>query len=237
MVISLKVSKIKKSFKEKTVLKDISFQIKDSEILGIIGRSGCGKSTLLKILAGYYEADKGDVLLNQSSILKDIQLLRKMIGYTTQDNSFYEKLSVFENMKYYANLYGVSLKVQKHRINEILTEVGLINHKKKLAENISGGMKRRLDFAISLIHHPHILILDEPTAGLDPLLIDQFWKIVTKVVKHERKIAIVTSHILPEIEKYCTKVAVIDQGKIVKMFDKKHIKDLESKFRRIVGEK
>jgi len=235
VVVSLEVVGLKKSFKDKLILKDINFKVGGSEILGIIGKSGCGKTTLLKILAGYYKQDKGKIVLNTSDISKNIKLLRKLVGYTTQENSFYEKLSILENMRYYSNLYDVSFKERKKRIDDILEQVNLLGHKKKLAENISGGMKRRLDFAISLIHNPSILILDEPTTGLDPLLIDQFWQIVKEVVKEENKMAIVSSHILSEIEKYCTKIAIMDQGKIIKVFDKKKVKNLESEFRKLLG--
>src|SRR3989344_748490 len=101
MAISLKINKIKKSFRNNVVLKDINLDAKGSDIIGLVGKSGCGKSTLLKILVGYYKPDKGEILLNNKNISKSIIKLRKMVGYTTQENSFYEKLSVIENMRYY----------------------------------------------------------------------------------------------------------------------------------------
>lgn len=237
MVEVLKISRVKKSFKEKIVLKEINLEVKGSEIVGLIGKSGCGKSTLLKILVGYYKPDEGDIFLDNNKISKNIMVLRAMVGYTTQENSFYEKLSVIENMRYYANLYGISHKTREQRITHLLTQVGLLEHKKTLGENLSGGMKRRLDFAISLIHNPDIMILDEPTTGLDPLLSDQFWKIVKQVVSDEKKIVIMSSHILSEIEKHCTKTAVIDDGHIIKILDKANMKGLEDKFRKLVGNK
>jgi ABC-2 type transport system ATP-binding protein len=230
----ISIKDIKKSFSGKIILKNITLDAKELDIIGLIGKSGCGKSTFLKILVGYYKADSGKIELNGKDISKDSKALRKIVGYTTQDNSFYEKLSVIENMKYYSNIYNVPLKVQETRIKELLTDVGLYEHKDKLAENISGGMKRRLDFAISLVHDPKILVLDEPTVGLDPLLIDQFWNIVQKVVKKDKKIAIISSHILSELEKNSTKAVFMNNGEIIKELEKKDIKDLDKKFREYI---
>lgn len=237
MALSLSIKNVRMSFKKNVVLKDVNLKAKGSDIIGLIGKSGCGKSTLLKILVGYYQPDKGEIKLNGKNVSRDLLGLRKITGYTTQENSFYEKLTVIENMRYYANLYNIPAKTKEERIKNLLAQVGLLENIKTLSEKISGGMKRRLDFAISLIHNPDILILDEPTAGLDPLLIDQFWRIVKEVVAKENKIVIMSSHIIPEIEKYCTKAAVINNGKVIKVFEKKEMKDLEKKFRELVGKK
>lgn len=230
----LSVKNIKKSFSGKTILKDISLSAKELEIIGLIGKSGCGKSTFLKILVGYHKADSGSIEFNGKDVSRNPMILKKIVGYTTQENSFYEKLSVIENMRYYSNIYDVQKDVRESRIKELLTDVGLYEHRDKMAENISGGMKRRLDFAISLVHDPKILILDEPTTGLDPLLIDQFWNIVQKVVKKGKKIAIISSHILPELEKNCTKAIFMNNGEIVKELEKKEITDLDRRFREYI---
>jgi len=234
MAVLLEIKRVKKSFKKNEVLTSINLKAKQRDIIGLVGKSGCGKSTLLKILVGYYKPDAGKIVLNNKNISEDLVGLRNKVGYTTQENSFYEKLNVYENMRYYANLYGLKRKERNIRIRELLEKVGLWRHRKTLAGNISGGMKRRLDFAISLLHNPSILILDEPTAGLDPLLIDQFWKIVKEVVAKENKIVIMSSHILPEIEKYCTKAAVLNEGRIVKILNESEMGNLDNKFRKIV---
>ena len=235
MVLLLGIKNIEMSFKDNLVLNHLNLEARSSDIIGLIGKSGCGKSTLLKILVGYYKPQKGSIVLNDKNVSDSLIELRKITGYTSQENSFYEKLTVIENMRYYANLYNIPLKTREERIKSLLKQVGLFQHKNMLAEKISGGMKRRLDFAISLIHNPDILILDEPTAGLDPLLIDQFWEIVKEVVEKEKKIVIMSSHIISEIEKYCTKAAVMDNGKIKEVFQKKDMKNLEKKFRKIVS--
>lgn len=237
MSISLSIQGVSKSFGSNQVLNKLDLDAKGKDIIGLIGKSGCGKSTLLKILVGYHKPDAGQILLNNKNISEDIMQLRRTVGYTTQENSFYEKLSVVENMNYYANLYQIPEKTKKQRINHLLTQVGLIKHKDTLAGNISGGMKRRLDFAISLIHNPSILILDEPTAGLDPLLIEQFWRLVKEVSSEEDKIVIMSSHILSEIETYCTKAAVVNDGKVIKMIEHSKMTDLEKQFKELLGEK
>lgn len=234
-MVYLKIDNIGKSFGKKQVLKEINLDAKGSEIIGLIGKSGCGKSTFLKILVGYLKPEKGSILLDHKDILSDMREMRKLVGYTTQENSFYDKLSVVENMRYYARLYKVPVKEREQRIKVLLEKVGLWGSKDTLGEKISGGMKRRLDFAISLVHNPSILILDEPTTGLDPLLIDQFWKIVKDISSEQDKIVIMTSHILPEIEEYCTKVAIIDEGKVMKVLHKSDMKGLEHKFRKMMG--
>jgi len=221
----LRFENIYKSFKEKTVIKNLNLTINEGEILALIGRSGCGKSTLMKILIGFHKEDSGKIYYKGKNVSEDINILRKAVGYTTQDNSFYGKLTVYENMQYYSELYGI-----KHaKIHEILESVELHTNKNTLAESMSGGMQRRLDFAISLIHDPDILILDEPTTGLDPMLVEQFWEIVKKV-RDLGKTIIVSSHIFSELQENCTSAAVMDKGSIVKIISVKKDKDLYKEF-------
>jgi ABC-2 type transport system ATP-binding protein len=228
-LVSLK--NISKSFGKKKILKDVSLDIYPGEILGLVGRSGCGKSTLIKILVGYYIPDKGNILFNNLDITKNFNEVKEKVGYTTQENSFYEKLTVYENMVYYANLYNLNKKERKHRINELLNAVKLHESKDTLAGSISGGMKRRLDFAISLIHAPQLVILDEPTTGLDPVLVENFWEIVTEIVKKQKIAVLVSSHLLSEVKAYCQKAAFMSEGKINHILSIKKDTNLESKFK------
>ncbi|MFH0876539.1 MAG: ABC transporter ATP-binding protein [archaeon] len=207
---------ITKSFGKNKVLDGISLSIEKGEIFGLIGPSGCGKSTLMKIILGILQADSGTISIEGENLSKNTSKIKKLVGYTTQENSFYEKLTIAENMKYYSNLYGLYPK--EDYIDNILKDVELLKHKKSLAGNISGGMKRRLDFAISLIHDPKILILDEPTTGLDPLLVEQFWAVVQKTAA-KGKTVIVTSHIFSEIDANVNKVGIMNKGKFAKIID------------------
>lgn len=205
----LSVNNIKKQFGDKKIINDLSLELKKGQITALIGRSGCGKSTLIKILVGFYSKDSGNIKFEG----EEITSTKGIVGYTTQENSFYEKLSLSENMEYYANLYNV---IDKSIINSLLKAVKLNEAKDNLAGNISGGMKRRLDFALSLIHKPKFVILDEPTTGLDPVLVEEFWKIVTDIVKEQNIAVLVTTHILDEVKNHCDYYAIMHKGKIVK---------------------
>ncbi len=212
----LEVSTLRKAFNKKVILDTLSFSLAQGEVVALLGRSGCGKSTLIKILVGYYQADAGSIHFEGKQASDSPLNMRQYVGYTTQDNSFYEKLTLEENMKYYAQLYHVPSKEAAKRSQELLQAVGLWDHHKTLAGNLSGGMKRRLDFAISLIHKPRLVILDEPTTGLDPFLIEAFWEIVTSLAHKEKLGILVSSHHLAEVQKYCTRLIVLKQGKISK---------------------
>ena len=213
----IRLQNISKSFASTPVLKDISLEIVPGEILALLGRSGCGKSTLIKILVGYHAPSSGKVFFKEQDITKNFTQVREQVGYVTQDNSFYEKLTVLENMYYYGNLYTVPTKELKERTQNLLKAIKLEHAQNTLAGDISGGMKRRLDFAISLLHDPTIVVLDEPTTGLDPLLVEEFWKIVTTIVKERHIAVLVSSHLLTEVEQHCSKAAFLKQGHITKL--------------------
>ncbi|MBU0756756.1 MAG: ABC transporter ATP-binding protein [Nanoarchaeota archaeon] len=214
----IELTNISKSFGRNRILSRLNLTINKGEIYGLIGPSGCGKSTLMKILLGIYEPDSGKISINDRDYTENIAKIRNFVGFTTQENSFYGKLTVYENMRYYANLYSLKRKKMRDHLETILRDVELFSARKTLADNISGGMKRRLDFAISLIHDPDILVLDEPTTGLDPLLVAQFWQVVRKV-QERGKTVLVSSHIFSEIEESCTKVGIMNKGTIVHEID------------------
>ena len=227
---------IKKSFGGRTVLHDVSFEVRKGEILGIIGTSGGGKSTLFKIMLGYYLPDSGDVTFKGGNILQNLKQFKSAVGYTTQDDSFYKKLTVYENMEYYAGLYNLGLKGKKRKehLLSLLEQVQLLQCKDSVVETLSGGTRRRLNFAISLVHNPEILVLDEPTTGLDPQLVKQFWEIIERVRK-QGKTVIVTSHIFPELEEHCNGVVMLHKGRIAAVFDLKDLKKtLQQQFEEVL---
>ena len=161
---SIRDCKVNKSYKKQHVLKDISFEVKNGEIFGLLGPSGAGKTTLIRLMMGMESLDSGSIEIMEN-IVPNIKIIEK-IGYTAQADALYTDLTCEENMKFYCQLYKVPKKIWKERINECLSVVNLQDDGKKIVSKFSGGMKRRLSLAISLIHKPTLLILDEPTVGM-----------------------------------------------------------------------
>jgi ABC-type multidrug transport system ATPase subunit len=230
---------VKKVFGKHAVLKDVSFVVEKGEIIGLAGKSGGGKTTLMRVLMGFYHADGGQILFDGVDVSKDLYHLRQNIGFTTQDNSFYEKLTVFENLEYFGQMYGVDEDTIRERVPILLGLLELSGKEKVLGEDLSGGMKRRLDFAISLIHDPSILILDEPTTGLDPMLREQMWRVI-KNIQAYGKTVIVSTHFFDELESYCDRVVILHLGKIVgmhppKWYAKNYYKDFAKTFSYILS--
>lgn len=228
MIPLLEVKNVTKSYANHPVLRGISLELLPGDIIGLIGRSGAGKTTLLKILVGFEHPDSGKVLFNGRDVTKSYDAIRSRVGYTTQENSFYEKLTVMENMRYFAGLYDAE---NKNEIDRLLVAVDLAKAKDRLAQKLSGGMKRRLDFAISLVHNPELIILDEPTVGLDPILVEQFWQMVVRIANAKEKAIIVSSHILSDIEQWCTSIRMLREGHLSIVDPKKSKRNLGDMFR------
>jgi ABC-2 type transport system ATP-binding protein len=226
----LQVSGIRKSFGKHRVLKEISFDVYDGEILGIIGASGSGKTTLLRIISGYLSPEDGDVQfrydaffkknLSGKPVFKSIfshpKLFKNLFGFASQTPSFYEKLSTTENLHYFGSLYNLNRKALKSNTEVLLTLMDLKHARKTLGGKLSGGMERRLDMACALIHDPEILILDEPTSDLDPVLRNHIWSLVQKINKRGTTI-LLASHHLSEVENFCSRIAIIKDGKLVEL--------------------
>ena len=213
---------IEKSFKKNKVLENLNLSINKGDLIGLIGKSGEGKTTLLRVLIGFYKINNGKIIFKDKDITKKTQLIRDGVGFCTQENSFYPELTIEENLFYYGRLYKIKRKTLKHQVNKLLDLVNLTDHKKTVSNKISGGMKRRLDFAISLIHDPEILILDEPTTGLDPMMRKSIWDLIEKIHK-EGKTVIVSSHLLDFIEDKCNKIGMLSKGQ-VHLFTMAHLK-------------
>ena len=201
---------ITKRFKEKVVLYNINLDVPKGKIFGIIGRSGCGKTTLLNIIIGYLRPSEGRVFYKG----KKLKNVENVFGFASQQSSFYDKLTVEENLRYFGRLYGLKTSIIKNRINELVMIFGLHDALKTQGNNLSKGMQKRLDIACSLIHKPFILILDEPTADLDPILRREVLRIVKRINSLGTTI-IITSHILGEIEYLCDEIAILNNGKLV----------------------
>jgi len=207
-----------KGFNNKAVLENISLTVVPGELLGVIGLSGAGKTTLLNVLVGFARPDKGRVSMKLSNggvatVEKDSNLVKAMFGFSAQTPSYYTKLTVKENLEHFGALYGIPENPLVVRIKELLKFVGLENAPNVIASNLSGGMQKRLDIACALIHEPKILILDEPTADLDPLLRNQMWQLIQNINRKGTTV-IVASHFVDEIEENCSRIAVLANRRI-----------------------
>jgi len=211
---TIKINSVSKSFGKNNVINNVSLNIPKGKILGLVGVSGSGKTTLLKMIVGFYKPTNGSVLLDNKNILYS-KPIRRHFGFGSQENCFYGKLNVEENVRYFAELYGLSDEFVDLRLDSVLNLVGLYSARKTLADNLSTGMKRRLDIACSLIHDPNVVILDEPTEDLDLNLREEILDLIRKINK-EGKTVIMTSHLLEEIENICDNVGILVNGKIAK---------------------
>ena len=215
----IKIENISKSYKNQKVLKEISFNVQKGEIFGLLGPSGAGKTTLIRLIMGMEKSDDGQIILLDKKV-PDKKVIES-IGYTSQADALYTDLSAEENMMFYCRLYKIPKKERNDRIEECLSVVNLNKDKKKIVNNFSGGMKRRLSLAISLIHNPKILVLDEPTVGMDPLLRKQIWQELYRL-KENGVTIIITTHVMDEAA-YCDKLALIRNGRCISVGEPKKI--------------
>lgn len=233
---------VTKTFKKNKVLDEINLSIPENKITGIVGASGEGKSTILKLISSFYRPNSGEILYFRRKIEKDIKNIKKNFGLAIESGSFYEDLTVYENLVHFGRLYKVNHKILKRRINGIVYFVGLDGSKKVLAKNLSLGMKKRLDLACALVHKPSVLILDEPTADLDPLLRNQMLKLIKKINEHKTTV-IFTTQILEEIDMICDKVAIlynekiIEDGSLKSILKKYESRDMDEVFKKIFSKK
>lgn len=231
----IKIEKLSKSFGEQKVLDKIDFNLESGEIVGLIGPSGSGKSTLIKTMLGMEKADEGEALILNYKMPK--REILSNIGYMAQSDALYEMLTGYENLEFFGKMKGVSAKELKKEIEYVAEIVDLTQHLKKLVSNYSGGMKRRLSLAIVLIGSPELLILDEPTVGIDPSLRKNIWKELFK--QRDNGVGIlVTTHVMDEAE-LTDKVGLLLNGDIID-FDtpqqlkvKNNVKTIEEVFLKV----
>ena len=222
----VKVDKINKSYGKKQVLHDVSFEIDEGEILGFIGPNGAGKTTTIKLMTGLQKIDSGEVYINGFNIQTDFEKAIERVGGIIESPDNYQYLSGYDNLMMYARLYP---DVTKKRIDELIEISGLKNRLKDKVSTYSLGMKQRLGIAIALVNDPNVLILDEPTNGLDPEGIKELRDLIKKLSK--KGIAIfISSHNLSELESFITNACIIQNGKIVKTASIDELKKMSESF-------
>lgn len=209
----IEVKSITKKYGSFVAVDNINFEVNDSEIVGFLGPNGAGKSTTMNMITGYIEPTKGKIIVNGYDISKSPLKAKRQIGYMPENVPLYNDLTVNEFVSYMANLKGIKRKNVKQEVDKVLADTGLTNVKHKLIKNISRGYKQRVGLAGALIGNPQILILDEPTVGLDPKQITEIRDLIKKLGKNHT--VILSSHILSEVSQICEKVIIINHGKIV----------------------
>lgn len=237
----IEVKNLKKSFKKNLAVDDINFKVKRGEVFAFLGPNGAGKSTTIKMLTTLLKPSEGKIIVNNFDVLKNKAEVRKSFGIVFQDQSLDSELSAYENMYFHAVLYKIPKKERQSSIKELLIMVDLWEKRKQVVKKFSGGMKRRLEIARGLLHHPKILFLDEPTLGLDPQTRQHIWQYIMNLNKQENLTIFFSTHYLDEVEKIADKVAIIDKGKIIEQGSVKEIKtrqnsqSLEEAFIKLTG--
>lgn len=217
----IKIESLKKSYGSISAVKEISLNVSEGEMFGLVGPDGAGKTTTIRIMCGLLNPDSGDINILKMDIRKNRKEVQNQIGYLSQKFSLYGDLTIDENIEFFADIHAV--KNYRERRNELLAFTRLTQFRDRLAENLSGGMKQKLALACSLIHKPKILFLDEPTTGVDPVSRRDFWKILSDLQREGITIFMTTPY-LDEAER-CNRVALMHQGKIISINTPKKIKE------------
>lgn len=220
----IEIKNVTKRFNDKLVLDNISYEINKGEIFGFIGPNGAGKSTLINIMTSLLVPDSGSVKICGYDIVKESLKAKENIGYVPQDIALLEELSAYDNLEFFGALYGLKGKLLKERIKEALEVTGLEDKRKQKVKKFSGGMKRRLNIATAIMHHPKVLIMDEPTVGVDPQSRNHIFTFTKKICKEWGTTVIYTSHYMEEVEELCERVFIIDLGKEIAYGNKEEIK-------------
>ncbi|MEM2924874.1 MAG: ABC transporter ATP-binding protein [Methanocellales archaeon] len=210
----IQVKNLTKKFNDFIAVNQISFSIKEGEIFGLLGPNGAGKSTTISMLCCLLKPTSGTVLIDGRDITKEELEVKKIIGVVPQEISLYPTLSAYENLKFYGTIYGLSGRTLQKRINEVLKDLGLEDRAHERLENLSGGMKRRVNIAASILHQPKILFLDEPTAGVDAQSRRDIYEMIERLNSGGLTI-LLTTHIMEEAERLCDRIGIMDRGRLI----------------------
>ena len=223
----IEVKNVTKSYGKAVAVNDISFTIKEGEIVGLLGPNGAGKSTTMNMITGFIEPTQGEIIVDGYDMAKKPRKAKKEIGYMPEGVPLYTDLTVKEFVTYMAEIKQVNKKERKEKVEKILKETGLNDVEKKLIKNLSRGYKQRVSMAGALVGGPKILILDEPTVGLDPKQITEIRSLIKELGKTHT--VILSSHILSEVSQICNKVIIINKGKIIAIDTPENLENKVSK--------
>lgn len=219
----LEIKNLTKKFGDFIAVDNISLNVREGEIFGFLGPNGAGKSTTINMIATLLRSTKGDIHVLGKSVAKDGRFVKMNIGIVPQDLAIYEELTAYENVRFFAGLYGLRGEKLKEMTEEALRFVGLGDKHKSYPKNFSGGMKRRLNIACAIAHRPKLIIMDEPTVGIDPQSRNYILQSVRKLNEMGCTV-IYTSHYMEEVEEICSRIAIVDHGKIIAEGTKEQLK-------------
>jgi ABC-2 type transport system ATP-binding protein len=225
MTAAVHTENLTRRFSDLVAVDHISFEIGQGEIFGLLGPNGAGKTTTLSMLATMLKPTEGKATVNGIDVELDEDGVRRSIGIVFQDQSLDEELTAFENMDFHGRLYRIPSETRKQRIGELLALVELTDRKDDIVKTFSGGMRRRLEIARGLLHHPKVLFLDEPTLGLDPQTRNHLWHYIATLAKEKGITIILTTHYMEEADRLCNRIAIIDHGKIIALDTPANLKD------------
>jgi ABC-2 type transport system ATP-binding protein len=211
---AISVDRISHNYGERAALWDVSFEVAPEEIFGLLGPNGSGKTTLFRLLCTLLPIQTGTARLAGADVSSSPDDVRRRIGITFQSPSLDDRLTVRENLKHHGHLYGLSGKQLSERIEQLLSHVGLSDRSEDIVSELSGGMKRRVEIAKGLLHHPSLLLLDEPSSGLDPGARHDLWKYLHRLRDEQQVTILVTTHLMEEADR-CDRLAILNHGKLV----------------------
>lgn len=218
----LEVIGVRKSFGKNVVVQDVSFSVGKGESFGLLGPNGAGKSTTIAMICGLLPYESGEILIDGLSVKKESKNVKKKIGVVPQEIALYPTMTAFDNLLFWGRMYGLTRKQAKQRAEVVLEIVGLKDRAKHKIETFSGGMKRRMNIGAALLHEPELLIMDEPTVGIDP----QSRNHILETVKHlnqDGMTVIYTSHYMEEVEYLCDRIGIVDEGRIIALGKKEEL--------------
>lgn len=218
----LEVIGVRKSFGKNVVVQDVSFSVGKGESFGLLGPNGAGKSTTIAMICGLLPYESGEILIDGLSVKKESKNVKKKIGVVPQEIALYPTMTAFDNLLFWGRMYGLTRKQAKQRAEVVLEIIGLKDRAKHKIETFSGGMKRRMNIGAALLHEPELLIMDEPTVGIDP----QSRNHILETVKHlnqDGMTVIYTSHYMEEVEYLCERIGIVDEGRIIALGKKEEL--------------
>jgi ABC-2 type transport system ATP-binding protein len=222
----VEIKNVYKNYGKQQVLGNISFEIESGERFGLIGPNGAGKSTLIDVMTGLTPLNSGEIYIDGKKVPNNIVEIREKIGLVPQEIALMQELNAPSNLEYFGGLYGLSGDRLKNRIEEALEIVGLEDQKKKPVKNFSGGMQRRLNIAAGILHRPELLILDEPTVGVDPQSRNKIFEFIKYMNEEYKTTVLYTSHYMEEVEALCERLFILDNGEQVGYGAQEEIKQL-----------